>query len=129
MTNILNPKAKLNLLAAHQEEFEAFLLKLTGLTVSVSLTVHSADNSKADLQQLFGAGLSLPNFEQVSSFNRTWIAHTGNTRKISIFMPEGFDTKEYPELEDDEGYNSAIEYANAKRAEGQLKRNDDEIPF
>lgn len=35
----------------------------------------------------------------------------------------------YPEPEDDEGYNQAVENANARRAEGQLKRNDDEIPF
>lgn len=127
MNNALtDPKEQLQALSAYQKEMEDFLKHLTGLDVSVSLSVHSAGNSAADLINLLDASKSLPNFDQVSSSDRTWITHTDMSKDITIFMPEGFDTTK---PEDDEGYNQAVEYANAKRDEGQLKHNDDEIPF
>ncbi len=145
LSTVTDPRKQLELLAAHQQELEDLLHKLTGLTVKVSLNVHSPANSATDLLHLFEASLISPDFRQVNASDRTWIAQKGLNSRISIFMPEGFDADElYPEPEDDEGYNLAVETANAqrmlspegqaieaenRRAEGQLKRNDDEIPF
>ncbi len=124
-----NPREQLELLVAHQKEFESFLSTLTGLTVNVSLHVHSSRNLASDLTHLFEASLSMDNFETQRTSNMTWIAHTDLKKSISVFMPNDFEAEKYTEPEDDEGYDQAVEYANAKRAEGQLKRNNDEIPF
>lgn len=140
---ITDPKKQLETLAAHQQEFEILLQALTGLTVKVSLSVHSASNSGADLLQLFEAGMAAHDFEAQSAANKTWIAHTDLSRDISVFMPDGFDTDElYPESEDLEGYNQAIEYDDARRwlelTSGATRDqtdepgpiiNTDEIPF
>ncbi len=129
-----NPKEQLELLAAHQQEFESFLHERTGLNVKVSFSVHTIDNSTADLLHLFTAGLSLPNFEQRNASKRIWIAHKDLTRNISIFMPKGFNADElYPEPEDDEGYAQAVEVSNAdKESEDERSERslyDDATPF
>lgn len=130
VNEITDPTKQLETLAKCQQEFESFLHELTGLTVKVSLSVHSTNNSTADLLNLFGASLSMQEFETQSTSRKTWITHTSLSRNVSVFMPEGFNTDElYPEPKDDEGYNLAVEYDNALRFEGELKRNDDTNPF
>lgn len=112
-STITDPKKQLELLAAHQEEFERFLKELTGLKVRVHLYVHSADNSEQDLHSLFEASLTLPDFEQKITSNRSWFTHKDLARHISVFMPEDFNIDNlYPESSDDEGYRQAVEYIN-----------------
>lgn len=109
VSTVTDPKKQLELLAVQQHKFEAFLHELTGLTVKVSLNVHSADNSTADLLDLFDASLTSPAFRQVSASNRTWISHEDLSKGVSIFMPEDFYfDKVHPEPEDDEGYAQAV---------------------
>ena len=62
-----NAKEQLELLAAHQKEFEIFLNELTGLTVKVSLGVHSTSNSTDDLLSLFDASLPMDEFKVEST--------------------------------------------------------------
>jgi hypothetical protein len=127
---ITDPKKQLELLAAHQQEFERFLCELTGLTVKVSLSVHATCNTADHLLQLFEASFSTPDFKQVITSGRTWIAHEELGRNISIFMPKGFDADElYPEPEDDEGYEQAIETANAEHSAAHTDTQEDDIPF
>ena len=131
---ITDAKKQLEALEVQQEQFESFLHRLTGLTVKVSLAVHSADNSVTDLLGLFEAGLTSPDFRQAKSSKRTWIALKDLGRNISIFMPEGFDADElYHEPEDDEGYNLAVENADANKAyedeRSERSLYDDAKPF
>ena len=123
-------KKQLEVLDVYQEMMESYLHKLTGLTVKVSLAVHSADNSVTDLLGLFEAGLTSSDFRQAKSSKRTWIALKDLGRNISVFMPEGFDADElYPEPEDDEGYNLAVGNANAEHLAAHTDTQEDEIPF
>lgn len=138
-----NPTEQLEALATHQQKVESLLQARTGLTVKVSFSVHTTDNSTPDLLQLFEASLTSPDFRQVCASNRTWIAHKDLGRNISIFMPKNFYfDKVYPEPEDDEGYNQAVEYDDARRwlelTSGATRDqtdepgpiiNTDEIPF
>lgn len=131
---ITNPTEQLEALAAHQQEFESLLQARTGLTVKVTLGVHSADNSVTDLLNLFEASLTLPDFEPKSTPKRTWISYKDISRSISVFMPDGFDTADlYPEPEDDEGYAQALENADVNKAyedeRSERSLYDDEIPF
>jgi len=125
-----NAKEQLELLTAHQKEFESFLKELTGLSVTVSLTVHTTDNLVSDLLALFDASLSLSVFRQVTTSERTWITHEALNRNISVFMPKDFKVIEsFPELDDDEGYAQAVEVANAKHTGYPLKYDNDYNPF
>ncbi len=113
---ITDPKKQLEQLVSCQAAWEKVLHELTGLTVKVSLTVHSADNSRADLLHLFEAGLTSSDFEKASTSRNTWITHNDFTKRVSVFMPKDFDADElYPEPEDDEGYAQAVENANAHK--------------
>ena len=107
-----NAKEQLELLAAHQEEFELFLKELTGLTVKVSLQVYSSRNSDTDLLNIFEASLSMDDFKTHTNDDKTWIAHTDLNKSVYVHMPEDFNDS-YPYPEDDEEYRLAVENANA----------------
>ncbi len=127
---ITDPTAQLETLAVQQQYLERYLHALTGLTVKVSLNVHSPVNSATDLLHLYEASLSLPDFEQVITSGRTWIAHRNLTTNVIVFMPEGFDAEElYPEPEDDDGYAQAVESTNAEHLAAHTDTQEDEIPF
>ncbi len=127
---ITDPKKQLEKLASCQAGWEKFLHELTGLTVTVNLSVYTTRNSVADLLHLFEASLTSPDFRQVNASNRTWIAQKGLNSHISIFMPEGFDADElYPEPEDDEGYDLAVENADAQHTGYPLKHDNDYNPY
>lgn len=132
---ITDPTKQLETLVAHQHILERVLHSLTGLTVKVSLSVHSTSNSTADLLNLFEASQSMQEFETQSTSRKTWITHTSLSRNVSVFMPEGFDADElHPELEDDEGYNLAVENANARQTQQKPRivewaESDNDEPF
>ncbi len=126
---ITDPKKQLEKLVSCQAAWENFLHELTGLTVRVSLNVHTPDNSTSDLLHLFEASLSSPAFKQVNTSERTWIRHKDYAKPIAIFMPEGFDADElYPEPEDDEGYNQAVENTTVRKHNDQgMQELDDKM--
>ena len=133
---ITDPKKQLELLTTHQQEFEILLQALTGLTVTVSLSMHTTNNSVPSLLNLFEASSEMPNFESHTSAKRTWIAHTDLRKSIYVYMPKDFDADElYPEPEDLEGYEQAVKLANltnARQAEHYAAHTDtqkDETTF
>lgn len=123
---ITDAKKQLEKLVSCQAAWEKFLHELT---VRVSLNVHSAENSAADLLDLFEAGLSSPDFDQARTSRTTWIRHKSLEKNVAVFMPKDFDADElYPEPKDDEGYNQAVEYTNARKHNDQgMQELDDRM--